>query len=122
LPSTTTDPNSRLYRTSLALLDTLDRYGWGAMTNYKKRVLHDCLVPREAYQDLYLIMRERHKHLVDTWQEVTDPLKHVFEVRGSYCLSQEIISNTTISIGRTSGSQRILCCYGRIPFPQTQLS
>ena len=81
LPGTQTDPNSRLYRTCLALLDTLDRYGWGAMTNYKKRVLHDCLVPRETYQDLYLIMRERHKHLVDTWQEVTDPLKHVFEVR-----------------------------------------
>jgi len=50
------------------------------MTNYKKRVIHDCLVPREIYQDLYLIMRERHKHLVDTWKEVTDPLKHVFEV------------------------------------------
>jgi tRNASer (uridine44-2'-O)-methyltransferase len=50
------------------------------MTNYTKRVLHDCLVPRETYQDLYLIMRQRHKHLVDTWQEVTDPLKHVFEV------------------------------------------
>ena len=81
LPGTPIDLNSRLYRTCLALLDTLDRYGWGAMTNYKKRVLHDCLVPREAYQDLYLIMRERHKHLVDTWQEVTDPLKHVFEVR-----------------------------------------
>lgn len=79
-PDTPTDMNSRLYRTCLALLDTLDRYGWGAMTNYKKRVNHDCLVPREPYQDLYLIMRERHKHLVDTWQEVTDPLKHVFEV------------------------------------------
>ena len=80
LPGTATDPNSRLFRTCLALLDTLDRYGWGAMTNYKKRVLHDCLVPRDAYQDLYLVMRDRHKHLVDTWQEVTDPLKHVFEV------------------------------------------
>jgi tRNASer (uridine44-2'-O)-methyltransferase len=80
-PGTPTDPDSRLYRTCLALLDTLDRYGWGAMTNYKKRVMHDCLVPREAYQDLYLVMRERHKGLVDTWQEVTDPLKHVFEVR-----------------------------------------
>lgn len=79
-PGTPTDMNSRLYRTCLALLDTLDRYGWGAMTNYKKRVIHDCLVPRDTYQDLYLIMRERHKHLVDTWQEVTDPLKHVFEV------------------------------------------
>lgn len=41
--------------------------------------MHDCIVPREAYQDLYLVMRERHKHLVETWQEVTDPLKHVFE-------------------------------------------
>ncbi|KAF8067973.1 DUF1613 domain-containing protein [Lyophyllum atratum] len=79
LPGTPTDPNARLYRTCLALLDTLDRYGWGALTNYKKRVIHDCLVPREPYQDLYLIMRERHKHLIDTWQEVTDPLKHVFE-------------------------------------------
>jgi tRNASer (uridine44-2'-O)-methyltransferase len=83
LPGTPTDPNSRLYRTCLALLETLHRYGWGAMTNYKKRVIHDCLVPREIYQDLYLIMRERHKYLVDTWKEVTDPLKHVFEVKTS---------------------------------------
>jgi tRNASer (uridine44-2'-O)-methyltransferase len=85
LPGTPTDPNSRLYRTCLALLDTLHRYGWGAlaMTNYQKRVIHDCLVPREIYQDLYLIMRERHKYLVDTWKEVTDPLKHVFKVETS---------------------------------------
>jgi tRNASer (uridine44-2'-O)-methyltransferase len=80
LDGTPTDPDSRLYRTCLALLETLHRYGWGAVTNYKKRVIHDFLVPREPYQDLYLIMRERHKHLINTWQEVTDPLKHVFEV------------------------------------------
>ena len=80
LPSTPTALDSRLYRTCLALLDTLHRYGWGALTNYKKRVHHDCIIPREAYQDLYLVMRERHKHLVNEWQEVTDPLKHVFEV------------------------------------------
>ncbi len=80
ITGTSTDLNSRLSRTCLSLLETLHRYGWGAMTNYKKRVLHDCLVPREPYQDLYLVMRERHKHLVSTWQEVTDPLKHVFEV------------------------------------------
>ncbi|KAF9473926.1 DUF1613-domain-containing protein [Pholiota conissans] len=79
LSGTPLDLNSRLYRTCLALLETLHRYGWGAVTNYKKRVNHDCLVPRDEYQDLYLIMRERHKHLVDTWKEVTDPLKHVFE-------------------------------------------
>ena len=80
LLDTPTDINSRLYRTCLALLETMHRYGWGALTSYKKRVMHDCIIPREIYQDLYLVMRERHKHLVDQWQEVTDPLKHVFEV------------------------------------------
>ena len=85
LPSTTstpppTDPNSRLYRTCLALLETVHRYGYGALTNYRKRVHHDCVVPREEYQDLYLVMRERHKHLVNEWKETTDPAKHVFEV------------------------------------------
>lgn len=80
LPGAPTGLDSRLYRTCLALLETLHRYGWGALISYRKRVQHDRLVPREAYQDLYLIMRERHKHLVDTWVEVTDPLKHVFEV------------------------------------------
>jgi len=79
LPGTATDLNSRLYRTCLALLDTLHRYCWGVITDYKKRVMHDCLVPRNTYQDLYLVMRERHRRLVDQWQEVTDPLKHVFE-------------------------------------------
>jgi len=79
-PDTPKDINSRLFRTCLSLLETLHRYGWGVVTNYKKRVIHDCLIPRDTYQDLYLVMRERHKHLIDTWQEVTDPLKHVFEV------------------------------------------
>ena len=86
LPGTPLDPGARLYRTCLSLLETLHRYGWGALTHYKKRVLHDILVPRETYQDLYLIMRERHKYLVDEWHEVTDPLKHVFEVRRHACL------------------------------------
>lgn len=79
-PGVPHDPSSRLYRTCLALLESFHRYGWGAMTNYKKRVHHDCIIPREEYQDLYLLMRERHKHLVGSWQESTDPLKHVFEV------------------------------------------
>lgn len=79
LPDTPTDPNSRLYRTALALLDTLHRYLWGALTHYQKRVQHDVLVPREVYQDVYLKMRERHKGIVNTWKETTDPLKHVFE-------------------------------------------
>ncbi|KAI0702522.1 DUF1613-domain-containing protein [Cytidiella melzeri] len=79
LPDTATDVSSRLYRTSLVLLDTLHRYGYGALTKYKKRVIHDRLVPREIYQDIYLVMRERHGHLVNEWHESTDPLKHVYE-------------------------------------------
>jgi len=71
-PDMPKDINSRLFRTCLSLLETLHRYGWGVVTNYKKRVIHDCLIPRDTYQDLYLVMRERHKHLIDTWQEVTD--------------------------------------------------
>ncbi|KAG1733136.1 hypothetical protein EDB19DRAFT_1731825 [Suillus lakei] len=78
-PGTPTDPNSRLYRTALALLDTLHRYLWGALTHYQKRVQHDVLIPRDVYQDVYLKMRERHKGIVNTWRESTDPLKHVFE-------------------------------------------
>lgn len=81
LPNTPTHLDSRLYRTCLTLLDALHRYCWGAATDYKKRVAHDCLISRETYQDAYLIMRERHKHLVEQWHEVTDPIKHVFEAR-----------------------------------------
>ncbi|OJA21322.1 hypothetical protein AZE42_03877 [Rhizopogon vesiculosus] len=76
---TPTDLNSRLYRTALALLETLYRYLWGVLTHYQKRVQHDVLIPREVYQDVYLKMREHHKELVNTWRETTDPLKHVFE-------------------------------------------
>jgi tRNASer (uridine44-2'-O)-methyltransferase len=86
LPRTSLDTGARLYRTCLSLLETLHRYGWGALTHYKKRVAHDVIVPREMYQDLYLVMRERYKHLVNDWREVTDPLKHVFEVRRTHPL------------------------------------
>jgi hypothetical protein len=42
-----------------------------------------------VYQDFYLIMRERHKGLVKSWQEVTDPLKHVYEVNLRYLHPQD---------------------------------
>ncbi|PFH49379.1 hypothetical protein AMATHDRAFT_63347 [Amanita thiersii Skay4041] len=107
LPDTPTSPSSRLFRTCLALLDTVHRYGWGAQTNYQKRVLHDRLVAREPYQDLYLVMRERHKHLVATWCEATDPLKHVFEDIGiaTYLmlLWKETYSNTSMDATVTQG-------------------
>lgn len=98
-PDAPLDPNSRIYRTCLALLETLHRYGWGAMAGYKKRVNHDCIIPREEYQDLYLLMRERHKHLVGTWHESTDPLKHVFEVRACSGTSFSIFSRSRSRMG-----------------------
>lgn len=109
------DPNGRIFRTCLALLETLHRYGWGAMTNYKKRVNHDCIIPRDEYQDLYLLMRERHKHLVHTWQESTDPFKHVFEVSVCIFSHLSIFSRSRITcepvkgvyeINTTSGAER----------------
>ncbi|KAG1890724.1 uncharacterized protein F5891DRAFT_986817 [Suillus fuscotomentosus] len=44
LPGTPTDLNSPLYCTALALLDTLHRYLWGALTHYQKCVQHDILI------------------------------------------------------------------------------
>ena len=113
LSGTSLDPGARLYRTCLSLLETLHRYGWGALTNYKKRVAHDVLVPRETYQDLYLVMRERHKHLINDWQEVTDPLKHVFEVRSAH--SPRPSGHIYHAVSRTSASQRSSCSSGKIP-------
>lgn len=48
--ATPLDINSRLYRTCLALLETLHRYGWGATHDFKKRVHHDQIIPRDEYQ------------------------------------------------------------------------
>lgn len=70
----------RLYRTCLSLLETAHRYGYGKMENYQKKGMHDRIIPRDVYQDHYMVMREKYKHLVNHWQEETDPLKHVFEV------------------------------------------
>ena len=50
------------------------------MTQYQKCVQHNCVIPRETYQDLYLVMRERNKHLVSERRESMDPLKRASEV------------------------------------------
>jgi tRNASer (uridine44-2'-O)-methyltransferase len=76
----TLPPSSRLYRTALALLDSVHTHGYGRAIGYEKRVNHDLLVPREAYQDLYLEMKERWSWVTEKWVESTDSSKHVFEV------------------------------------------
>jgi len=75
---------SRLYNTCVVLLHTVWKHCWGAWTGYKKRVVHDAVVDRATYQDLYWVMRERYKGLVLQWAESTDPVKNVFEVRKCY--------------------------------------
>lgn len=37
-------------------------------------------MPKEEYQDLYMIMRDQFKDIADSWHEATDASKHVFEV------------------------------------------
>ncbi|EPQ29053.1 uncharacterized protein PFL1_03342 [Pseudozyma flocculosa PF-1] len=76
-------PTHRLARISLHLVTTLHTHTWGRTHNYVKRVHHDVVVPREAFQDLYLQLKARHaSHLIATWAERTDPSKHVFEDLG----------------------------------------
>ena len=75
---------SRLYNTCVVLLQTIWKHCWGGWTGYQKRVVHDTVVDRATYQDLYWVMRERYKGLVLRWAESTDPVKNVFEVRECY--------------------------------------
>ena len=76
-------PSSRLGRTALSLLRMMHQHAYGHATLYVKRVIHDMLVPRDSYQDLYVTLRSKYAHtLIDTWAEVTDPRKHVFEDLG----------------------------------------
>ncbi|WRT69740.1 uncharacterized protein IL334_006731 [Kwoniella shivajii] len=53
----------RLYRTCLALLETLHKHGYGQFVGYQKRRVHDVIVPRDNFQDLYLTLKDRHRHL-----------------------------------------------------------
>lgn len=77
------DQDSRLGRTALSLLRLLHQHSYGHATSYVKRVVHDVLVPRDEYQDLYIALRTQYAStLIQTWSEVTDPKKHVFEDLG----------------------------------------
>ncbi|WWC65874.1 uncharacterized protein I303_108496 [Kwoniella dejecticola CBS 10117] len=53
----------RLYRTGLALAETIHRHGYGQLVGYQKRRIHDVIVPRDNFQDLYLVLKDRHRQL-----------------------------------------------------------
>ncbi|WVW86884.1 hypothetical protein I302_108939 [Kwoniella bestiolae CBS 10118] len=59
----TPEGKERLYRTCLALLETLHKHGYGQLVGYQKRRVHDVIVPRDNFQDLYLTLKDRHRTL-----------------------------------------------------------
>ncbi|KAF2669300.1 DUF1613-domain-containing protein, partial [Microthyrium microscopicum] len=73
----------RLERIALNLLRTVHKHATGQQAGYKKRVHHDLLVDQATFQDTYTRLKKKYaKGLLETWAEVTDPKKHVFEDLG----------------------------------------
>ncbi|EIW71493.1 hypothetical protein TREMEDRAFT_42864 [Tremella mesenterica DSM 1558] len=62
-PSSPAHISLRLHRTLLALLEKVYKHGYGSMVGYVKRRQHDVVVQRESFQDLYLELKEKHRHL-----------------------------------------------------------
>ncbi|KAI0130091.1 hypothetical protein BJ170DRAFT_300291 [Xylariales sp. AK1849] len=74
------DRTPRLTRTALHLLSTLHKHGEGTNAGYMKRVHHDTIIPQITVQTTYAKLKKTHaRKLIETWAEVTDPEKHVFE-------------------------------------------
>ncbi|KDN44390.1 DUF1613-domain-containing protein [Tilletiaria anomala UBC 951] len=73
----------RLMRTAKSLLETQHKHSFGSANSYQKRVHHDVVVPRDAFQDTYVRLKVKYAfELTQGWQERTDPQKHVFEDLG----------------------------------------
>lgn len=76
----TMEPTERPIRIAYRLLNTARKHSTGVMNGYQKRVNHDLVVSKTAFQDRYISLKQKYaKVLVDNWNESTDPRKHVFE-------------------------------------------
>ncbi|KAI9893334.1 MAG: tRNA(Ser) Um(44) 2'-O-methyltransferase [Vezdaea aestivalis] len=74
------DLSDRLIRTATSLLGTVYKHGQGSINGYQKRVQHDTIVPQIRLQNTYTRLKTKYaKPLIESWVEVTDPAKHVFE-------------------------------------------
>lgn len=74
------DPTERPVRIALRLLQTSAKHSKGVKGGYSKRVNHDLVVPRVAFQNRYIALKKKYSGvLVAGWVESTDPKKHVFE-------------------------------------------
>lgn len=72
--------SARLTRTALRLLEVVHKHGKGRVEGYQKRVHHDQLLPQARVQDTYAQLKQKYaRGLIESWAEVTDPGKHVFE-------------------------------------------
>ncbi|KAK0656317.1 hypothetical protein B0T16DRAFT_33743 [Cercophora newfieldiana] len=70
----------RLTRTAFQLLKVLYKHGQGRLAGYQKRVQHDVLIPQARVQNTYAVLKLKYaRGLIDSWAEVTDPDKHIFE-------------------------------------------
>ncbi|KAH8811452.1 hypothetical protein F5884DRAFT_819694 [Xylogone sp. PMI_703] len=73
----------KLDKIALNLLSTLHKHGEGTVGGYVKRVHHDVILPQATVQNIYAQLKIKYaKALIDSWVEVTDPTKHVFEDLG----------------------------------------
>ncbi|KAI0101198.1 DUF1613-domain-containing protein [Daldinia grandis] len=74
------DRSPKLVGTALNLLSVLHKHGEGTKKGYTKRVHHDTIIPQISVQDTYTRLKQTYaRQLIQTWVEVTDPSKHVFE-------------------------------------------
>lgn len=74
------DSSERPIRIALRLLQTSAKHSLGVKGGYEKRVNHDLVVPRVAFQNRYIALKKKYSGpLVANWVESTDPKKHVFE-------------------------------------------
>lgn len=70
--------DKKVQRTAYHLLQIL--YKHGSAGDYVKRVHHDLVIPQARLQDRFTLLKHKYaRPLIDSWAEVTDPEKHVFE-------------------------------------------
>jgi tRNASer (uridine44-2'-O)-methyltransferase len=78
-------------RTAYHLLGVLHKHGQGSVTGYVKKFHHDLLVPRPRFQNKYAELKRKYAaNLCQSWQEQTDPTKHVFEDLGIAAFLMEL--------------------------------
>ncbi|EFA84371.1 hypothetical protein PPL_03449 [Heterostelium album PN500] len=71
----------KLKKICFSLLEKLNKWGVGHEAGYKKRVYHDCIIPKDVYLDNYERLKSKYKNWAVGWEDVTktDPQKFVFE-------------------------------------------